>query len=61
VVWDSNAAVIEQMHSFSPHSLAAHAVAVVARFGAIARKREDWQREKPGKPLGVFLAASLNL
>jgi hypothetical protein len=49
------------MQSFSPHSLAAHAVAVVARFGAITRKREDWQREKPGKPLGVFLAASLDL
>jgi hypothetical protein len=40
--------------------MAADAVTVVARFGAIIRKREDWQREKPGKPLGVFLAASLD-
>jgi hypothetical protein len=43
------------------HRIAAHAVAVAARFGAITRKREDWQREKPGEPLGVFLAASLSL
>jgi hypothetical protein len=32
--------------------------------GGLARlqgKGKDWQREKPGEPLGVFLAASLNV
>jgi len=29
-------------------------------FGTL-HKGEDWQREKSGEPLGVFLAASLNV
>jgi hypothetical protein len=42
-------------------SKAADAVAAGARFGTITAKSEDWQREKPGDPLGVFLAASLKM
>jgi hypothetical protein len=42
-------------------SKAADTVAVGARFGMIAAKSEDWRREKPGDPLGVFLAASLKV
>jgi hypothetical protein len=32
-----------------------------ARFSTITAEGEDWQREQPGDPLGVFLAASLKV